>query len=224
MKDLRSMPAASTAAVLYPACGTTARAWGIFAGSAFAIATAAFLVEATGLLASSPEYLPTGAGQVADEATFHAAAFTYAQQVLWGFVLRDGSYFFAYLALIPLGLGLREVAGRRGVAPQLAAAFLGVAAIFGCRAARSILRSRRCANSSVMADASALQAATLVDARTKRITSMTTVSGVGQRASSSAVRSLSSISQAWSRVWKAEWRMRNGSVHDRIRRLTSPTL
>ena len=40
----------------------------------------------------------------------------------------------------------------------------------------------------------------------------------------SPVRSLSSISHAWSSVWKAEWRMRNGSVHDRIRFATSPAL
>ena len=46
-------------------------------------------------------------------------------------MLRDGLYFFAYLALIPLGLGLREVVGRRLVAPQLAVAFLTVAAVFG---------------------------------------------------------------------------------------------
>ena len=37
-------------------------------------------------------------------------------------------------------------------------------------------------------------------------------------------RSLSSISHAWSRVWKAECRMRNGSVHDRMRFWTSPAL
>ena len=43
-------------------------------------------------------------------------------------------------------------------------------------------------------------------------------------APSSAERSLSSISHAWSSVWKAECRMRNGSVHDRMRRLTSPAL
>jgi len=115
-----------------PAWGRTARTWGIFAGVAFVIATAAFLVEATGLLASAPTYVLTGAGQVTDEAAFHAASFAYQQQVLWDYVLRDGLYFFAYLALIPLGIGLREVAGRRRVAPQLAAAFLVVAAIFGC--------------------------------------------------------------------------------------------
>lgn len=38
-----------------------------------------------------------------------------------------------------------------------------------------------------------------------------------------AVRSLSSISQAWSIVWNALWRMRNGRFHDRIR-LPSPVL
>lgn len=132
MNDLTTTAIQSTPTAVDHGWGPTARAWGIFAGIAFAIATAAFLVEATGLLASSPVYVPTGAGQLADEAKFHAAAFAYAQQVLWDFVLRDGLYFFAYLALIPLGLGLREVAGRRQVAPQLAAAFLLVAAIFGC--------------------------------------------------------------------------------------------
>ena len=44
-----------------------------------------------------------------------------------------------------------------------------------------------------------------------------------RQAPASPVRSLSSISHAWSSVWKAEWRMRNGSVHERIR-LTSPAL
>jgi len=117
---------------LDPAWARTARAWGIFAGVAFVIATLLFLVEATGLLASAPDYVQTGAGQVADEAAFHVASFAYQQQVLWDYVLRDGLYFFAYLALIPLGLGLREVVGGRRVAPQLAAAFLVVAAIFGC--------------------------------------------------------------------------------------------
>jgi len=131
MSDLSPTPIGSTPAV-DPAWGRTARAWGIFAGIAFAIATAAFFVEATGLLASSPAYVPTSAGQVADEAKFHVASFAYQQRVLWDFVLRDGLYFFAFLALIPLGIGLREVAGRRGVAPQLAAAFLGIAAVFGC--------------------------------------------------------------------------------------------
>jgi hypothetical protein len=115
-----------------PAWARTARAWGIFAGAAFVVATVLFVVEATGLLASPPEYIPTSAGQVADEAAFHVASFAYQQQVLWDYVLRDGLYFFAYLALIPLGLGLREVVGHRRVAPQLAAVFLVVAAVFGC--------------------------------------------------------------------------------------------
>src|SRR6185369_3508128 len=45
-----------------------------------------------------------------------------------------------------------------------------------------------------------------------------------RRQPSSPVRSLSSISHAWSSVWKAEWRMRNGSVHDRMRFSTLPAL
>ena len=115
-----------------PAWARTARAWGIAAGIAFLVATAAYLVEATGLLGSSPAYMPTAAGQLADEARFFAASFAYQQQVLWNYVLRDGLFFFAYLGLIALAIGLREVAGHRRVAPQLAAAFLLVAAIFGC--------------------------------------------------------------------------------------------
>ncbi len=131
MSDPTRTPIGATLSV-DPAWGRTARAWGIFAGIAFAIATAAFVVEATGLLASSPDYTSTAAGQLIDEAKFLAASFAHQQQVLWDFVLRDGLYFFAYLALIPLAIGLREVAGHRRSAPQLAAAFLVVAAIFGC--------------------------------------------------------------------------------------------
>jgi hypothetical protein len=115
-----------------PAWGRTALAWGTFAGIAFAVATVAYVAEATGLLASAPTYVVTGAGQLADEAAFHVAAFAYGQRVEWDFWLRDGLYFFAYLALIPLADGLREIAGGRRVAPQLAGAFLTVAAVFGC--------------------------------------------------------------------------------------------
>jgi len=109
----------------------TARAWGIFAGIAFVVATAAFLVDSTGLLGDSPTFIQTSAGAVADEAAFEVATFAHQQHVLWDYLLRDGLYFFAFLALIPLGLGLREVAGRRLASAQLAAAFLAVAAVFG---------------------------------------------------------------------------------------------
>jgi hypothetical protein len=125
-------PIASASREIDPAWGRTARTWGVLGGIAFVIATVAYLAEATGLLGSSPVYAPTTAGQLVDEAAFHVAAFAYGQLVQWDYWLRDGLYFFAYLALIPLGLGLREAAGPRRVAPQLAAAFLTVAAIFGC--------------------------------------------------------------------------------------------
>jgi hypothetical protein len=122
---------AELASSIDPGWGRTARTWGIFAGVAFAVATAAFVIEATGLLGNAPDFIPTTAGPVADEATFQAANFAHQQGVLWDYVLRDGLYFFAYLALIPLGIGLREVVGRRHVAPHLAAAFLAIAAVFG---------------------------------------------------------------------------------------------
>lgn len=125
-------PAAAPSPGIDPAWGRTARTWGVFGGIAFAVATVAYLLEATGLLASSPVYTPTSAGQLVDEAAFHVAAFAYGQLVQWDYWLRDGLYFFAYLALIPLGLGLREVVGRGRMAPQLAGAFLAIAAVFGC--------------------------------------------------------------------------------------------
>jgi hypothetical protein len=53
MSDPTRTPIGATLSV-DPASGRTARTWGIFAGIAFAISTAAFVVEATGLLASSP--------------------------------------------------------------------------------------------------------------------------------------------------------------------------
>lgn len=115
-----------------PAWGRAGQAAGIFAGTAFLIATVAFVIEAAGVIATQPAYLQTGAGPIADEAAFNVASIAYHQQVLWDYILRDGLYFFAYLALIPFGLALREVTGRHRVAPQLAVAFLSVAAIFGC--------------------------------------------------------------------------------------------
>lgn len=44
-----------------------------------------------------------------------------------------------------------------------------------------------------------------------------------QRCRAADVRSLSSISQAWSIVWKALWRIRNGRFHD-FMRLPAPVL
>ena len=73
MSDSTRTPYGATLSV-DPAWGRTARTWGIFAGIAFATATAAFVVEATGLLASSPAYTPTAAGQLVDEAKFFAAS------------------------------------------------------------------------------------------------------------------------------------------------------
>ncbi len=131
MSDPSPTPVASVPTAVDPAWGPTARAWGIFAGIAFAIATAAFVVETTGLIASAPAYTRTAAGQLTDEATFFAASFAHQQQVLWDFVLRDGLFFFAFLALIPLGIAVCEVTGHRRVAPQLVAAFMAVAAVFG---------------------------------------------------------------------------------------------
>ena len=43
---------------------TAVKGWGLFAGVAFAAATIAYLVEATGLIGSAPAYAATAAGQL----------------------------------------------------------------------------------------------------------------------------------------------------------------
>ena len=86
-----------------------AKSWGMFSGIAFAIATLAYLVEATGLIGSAPTYAATAAGQLQDEATYWVALFAYRHATLWDYALRDGLFFFAFLGFIPLVL-----AGKRG--------------------------------------------------------------------------------------------------------------
>jgi hypothetical protein len=109
----------------------TARRWGLFSGIAFAIATAAYLVEATGLIGTAPTYVATPAGQLQDEATYWAAFFAYRHDTLWDYVLRDGLFFFAFLGFIPLALAANVATGGRRAAVQIGAAFIAVGAIFG---------------------------------------------------------------------------------------------
>lgn len=110
---------------------TAARAWGLFSGIAFAVATLAYLVEATGLLGAAPAYAPTAAGQLQDEAIFWAAFFAYRHDTLWDYVLRDGLFFFAFLGFIPLAMAANVATGGRRAAVQIAGAFIAVGAIFG---------------------------------------------------------------------------------------------
>lgn len=130
--SVSSVSTTSLSGEVDPGWGRTARVAGTFAGLAILVATLAYVAEATGLFAQQPTCVRTGSGPVADEAACLAAFIAYQKRVLWDVVLRDGLYFFGYLALIPFGLAVREVAGRRRVAPQLTVAFLTVAAIFGC--------------------------------------------------------------------------------------------
>lgn len=108
-----------------------AKGWGIFSGIAFAVATLAYLVEATGLIGSAPTYAATAAGQLQDEATYWAAFFAYRHATLWDYVLRDGLFFVAFLGFIPLVLATNVATGGRRAAVQIAGAFIAVGAIFG---------------------------------------------------------------------------------------------
>jgi hypothetical protein len=110
---------------------TAAKGWGLFSGIAFAVATVAYLVEATGLIGSPPTYAATAAGQLQDEATYWAAFFAYRHATLWDYVLRDGLFFFAFLGFIPLVLAANAATGGRRAAVQIAGAFIAVGAIFG---------------------------------------------------------------------------------------------
>ena len=109
---------------------TAARSWGLFSGVAFAVATVAYLVEATGLIGSAPTFAPTAAGQLQDEATYWAAFFAYRHATLWDYVLRDGLFFFAFLGFIrSCSPPMQRPAAARTV--QIAGAFIAVGAIFG---------------------------------------------------------------------------------------------
>lgn len=103
----------------------------MFSGIAFALATLAYLVEATGLIGSGPTYLATAAGQLQDEATYWAAFFAYRHDTLWDYVLRDGLFFFAFLGFIPLAMAANVATGGRRAAVRIAEAFIAVGAIFG---------------------------------------------------------------------------------------------
>jgi hypothetical protein len=108
-----------------------AKGWGLFSGGAFAVATLAYLAEATGLIGTSPAYVATAAGQLQDEAAFWAAFFAYRHDTLWDYVLRDGLFFFAFLGFIPLALAANIATGGRRATVQIGAAFIAVGAIFG---------------------------------------------------------------------------------------------
>jgi hypothetical protein len=109
----------------------TAKGWGLFSGIAFAVASVAYLVEASGLIGAAPTYVATAAGQVQDEATYWAAFFAYRHDTLWDYVLRDGLFFFAFLGFIPLALAANVATGGRRATVQIATAFIAVGAIFG---------------------------------------------------------------------------------------------
>jgi hypothetical protein len=89
----------------------TGRAAGYIAGSALLAGTVLFLLDAAGLLGSGPVYRPTGAGPLADQATFYAAYFGHQHHIVWDIIARDTLLPVAYLALIVVALAVRDRTG-----------------------------------------------------------------------------------------------------------------
>ena len=87
------------------------RAAGYIAGSALLAGTVLFLLDAAGLPGSGPVYRSTGAGPLADQATFYAAYFGHQHHIVWDIIARDTILPVAYLALIAVALAVRNRTG-----------------------------------------------------------------------------------------------------------------
>ena len=108
----------------------TGRAAGYIAGSALLAGTVLFLLDAAGLLGSGPVYRPTGAGPLADQATFWAADFAHQHHIVWDIIARDTILPVAYLALIVAALAVRNRTGPRHPDGQLLVTSFIVGGIF----------------------------------------------------------------------------------------------
>ena len=108
----------------------TARTAGLVAGACLAGQTVLFLLDETGLLAASPDYVETPAGRAADLATYYAAFFAYQHDILWNIAVRDTLGPIAYLALMVLAVSAANVLGPRRVVSQLAVLFFVVGGLF----------------------------------------------------------------------------------------------
>ncbi len=103
-----------------------ARTAGLVAGACLAGQTVLFLLDETGLLAASPDYVETPAGRAADLATYYAAFFAYQHDILWDVAVRDTLGPIAYLALMVLAVSAANVLGPRRVVSQLVVLFFVV--------------------------------------------------------------------------------------------------
>jgi hypothetical protein len=124
------MPADRAAFDPVRAWSWTGRAAGYVAGSAFLAGTVLYLLDAAGLLGSGPHYRATGAGPLADQATFYAAYFAHQHRIVWDIIARDTILPAAYLALIIAGLAVRNRAGPGRPASQILVTALSLSGIF----------------------------------------------------------------------------------------------
>ena len=106
-----------------------ARVWGYLTAAAFLSATLVWAMEALGLLGEAPQHVETSAGRLADEAAWWAGYFDWRHETLWNPLLRNALFIVAYLGTVPLMLALARATGL--MAARVAAAYTGIAAVFG---------------------------------------------------------------------------------------------
>jgi hypothetical protein len=103
---------------------------GYVTAAAFFLGTLLFLADASDLLAPSPQFQPTPAGLLQDDANYFVAFFAHQHQILWDIGLRDGLFPLAYLALVVLAVSLTSLVGARRPDARLMTLFFLVGGIW----------------------------------------------------------------------------------------------
>jgi len=102
------------------------RAAAYVAAAGFFAMTLLYLLDQMDLLAPSPQYVQTSAGQLHDEARFWAQVFEHQHRILWDVVIRDVVGPAAFIALIVVGVALRRRVSGDRPQRQLLVTFLTV--------------------------------------------------------------------------------------------------
>ena len=90
----------------------------------FLAGTALYLIDATDLIATMPQYHATSAGPLQDEANFWVAIFAHRRDILWDIWARDLILPVAFGGLIVASLALRRLAGRQRPEAELMTTFI----------------------------------------------------------------------------------------------------
>jgi hypothetical protein len=102
---------------------------GYVAGVGILAQTTLFLLDATDVLADSPEFVETDAGRVQDLAAYYAAYFDRQHEIGWNIMLRDAVGPIAFVALVVAALATANLVRSRRPESQLLVLFLGAGAL-----------------------------------------------------------------------------------------------